>query len=113
MVGETKEFSGTETGTAMDPLHADHVLAELIRRLAKAYLPERIYLFGSKARGESRPDSDYDILVVVPDDAPPNVAGAGWPIRCCEEPALLPMSSCGRCLDLITAFACFPLCRLR
>ncbi|MFH1435349.1 MAG: nucleotidyltransferase domain-containing protein [Pseudomonadota bacterium] len=46
-------------------------LAEIIRRLVEAYQPERIYLFGSKARGEDGPDSDYDIMVVVPDDAPP------------------------------------------
>ena len=26
---------------------------------------EKIILFGSRARGEARPDSDYDILVVV------------------------------------------------
>src|ERR1039457_401770 len=49
----------------------DAVLAEVVRRLLEAYLPERIYLFGSVARGEAGPDSDYDLLLVVPDDAPP------------------------------------------
>jgi predicted nucleotidyltransferase len=49
----------------------DPVLAELVRRLVRAYEPERIYLFGSKARGQIGPDSDYDLMVVVPDDAPP------------------------------------------
>lgn len=49
----------------------DSVLAEAIRRLAAAYHPERIYLFGSRARGDSGPDSDYDLLIVVPDDASP------------------------------------------
>jgi uncharacterized protein len=44
-------------------------LDEIVRRLASAYQPERIYLFGSVARGEAGPDSDYDLLVVVPDDA--------------------------------------------
>jgi predicted nucleotidyltransferase len=42
-----------------------------LRRLIEAYAPERIYLFGSSARGEAGPDSDYDLLLVVPDDAPP------------------------------------------
>ncbi len=46
-------------------------LAEVVRRLAEAYLPERIYLFGSVARGDAGPDSDYDLLMVVPDDASP------------------------------------------
>ncbi len=45
------------------------MLAEIVRRLAEAYQPERIYLFGSKARGDAGPDSDYDLLVVVSDHA--------------------------------------------
>lgn len=56
---------------AQEPLGEDPALAEVIRRLAEAYRPERIYLFGSKARGDPGPDSDYDLMVVVPDDAPP------------------------------------------
>jgi len=53
------------------PAADDPVLAELVRRLVEAYQPERIYLFGSVARGDASPDSDYDLLLVVPDDAPP------------------------------------------
>lgn len=47
------------------------VLADIVRRLVAAYQPERIYLFGSMARGDAGRDSDYDILVVVADDAEP------------------------------------------
>jgi predicted nucleotidyltransferase len=50
---------------------ADPVLADIVARLSGAFQPERIYLFGSKARGDSGPDSDYDLLIVVADDAPP------------------------------------------
>jgi len=49
----------------------DLKLEGVIRRLVEAYQPRRIYLFGSVARGEAGPDSDYDLLVLVPDDAPP------------------------------------------
>ena len=49
----------------------DAALKEIVRRLVRAYQPERIYLFGSRARGESGADSDYDLLVIVSDDAPP------------------------------------------
>jgi predicted nucleotidyltransferase len=52
-------------------LDRDPVLAEIVRRLIEAYQPQRIYLFGSKARNETGPDSDYDLLVLVPDEAPP------------------------------------------
>ena len=48
----------------------DPKLAEIVRRLVEAYEPERIYLFGSQARNEAGPDSDYDIMVVIPDSAP-------------------------------------------
>jgi len=53
-----------------DPLRRDSTLAEIVRRLVEAYRPERVYLFGSKARGDEGPDSDYDLMIVVPDDAP-------------------------------------------
>ncbi len=45
-------------------------LARIVELLVDAYRPERIYLFGSKARGDYGPDSDFDLLVVVPDTAP-------------------------------------------
>jgi uncharacterized protein len=44
---------------------------EVIRRLVDAYQPERIYLFGSYARGDANADSDYDLLVLVPESASP------------------------------------------
>ena len=47
------------------------VLVDIVERLVAAYQPERIYLFGSKARGDWGPDSDFDLMVVVPDSAPP------------------------------------------
>jgi predicted nucleotidyltransferase len=49
----------------------DPELDEIVRRLIASYQPLEVYLFGSRARGDSGPDSDYDLLVVVPDDAPP------------------------------------------
>jgi len=52
------------------PSAEDALLAEIVRRLVGAYQPERIYLFGSTARGDSGPDSDYDLLILVPDEAP-------------------------------------------
>jgi predicted nucleotidyltransferase len=57
-------------------LREDAHLAEIVRRLVEAYQPERIYLFGSVARGDAGPESDYDLLVVVPDEAPPERKGS-------------------------------------
>lgn len=46
-------------------LSKDPILASLLERLKKSLDPERIYLFGSQARGGADSDSDYDFLVVV------------------------------------------------
>jgi predicted nucleotidyltransferase len=39
----------------------------MVRRLVAELQPERIYLFGSRARGEAHRDSDFDLLLVVRD----------------------------------------------
>lgn len=40
---------------------------EAVRRLVRAFDPLRIIVFGSYARRESRPGSDLDFLVVLPE----------------------------------------------
>ena len=40
------------------------VLDEMTEAIARAVAPERIYLFGSRARGDAVPDSDIDLLIV-------------------------------------------------
>ena len=40
-------------------------------------ITEQIYLFRSTARGESGPDSDYDLMVVVPDSTPVSLRDSG------------------------------------
>jgi predicted nucleotidyltransferase len=46
-------------------------LAELVCQLATKLAPERVYVFGSRARNDARPDSDVDLLVVVPESDEP------------------------------------------
>jgi len=43
------------------------VIDELVRRIVDAVQPLRIILFGSAARGEMGPDSDLDVMVVMPE----------------------------------------------
>lgn len=59
-----------------DILRNDPALEEVVRRLVEAYRPLRIYLFGSKARGDDGPDSDYDIMILVDDDASEERSGS-------------------------------------
>lgn len=42
----------------------DATLNEIVRRIIAAIDPDKIILFGSRARGDARPDSDYDLLVI-------------------------------------------------
>ena len=45
----------------------DRELDKLVQRIVDAVHPLKIILFGSAARGEMGPDSDFDLLVVMPD----------------------------------------------
>ncbi|SRR5260370_9649795 len=40
------------------------ILAGIVKRIVRAAKPEKIVLFGSPARGEMGPSSDYDLLVI-------------------------------------------------
>ncbi len=43
----------------------DPVLDQIKECLIKALNPTKIYLMGSRARGDHHPESDYDLVVVV------------------------------------------------
>jgi predicted nucleotidyltransferase len=66
-------MSNTQIETFKPPSAGDPVLSEVVRRLAEVYHPLRIYLFGSTARGDAGPNSDYDLMVIVPEDALPQL----------------------------------------
>ena len=56
-------------GQSDDLLRRYPALSEALGRLVSAYEPERVFLFGSFARGDAHADSDFDLLLIVPDDA--------------------------------------------
>jgi uncharacterized protein len=45
---------------------AQRTIKRMIRRIVERFDPERVILFGSHARGTAGPDSDVDLLVVMP-----------------------------------------------
>ena len=57
--GRDDHWQWSENGKP-DPV----ILADIVKRVVRAAQPEKIVLFGSAARGEMGPDSDYDLLVI-------------------------------------------------
>ena len=43
-------------------------LRRIVEPIAESYGMRQVYLFGSRARGDNREDSDYDFCVVTSDD---------------------------------------------
>jgi uncharacterized protein len=55
----------------------------LVDALKARFTPEAIWLFGSRARGDNRPDSDWDLLVALSDNADPGLLDpiVGWTVQ--------------------------------
>ena len=51
-------------------MSSSEVPAELLKSVVDYFNPRKVILFGSRARGDARPDSDHDLLVIVDDDIP-------------------------------------------
>ena len=68
-------------------------LAFLRDRLVLALKPLAIWQFGSRARGDAEADSDFDLLVVLPDGLPP----AAYSARRAAEPIV----GCGLGYDIV------------
>lgn len=52
------------------PAVTDELLGEIVSRILAVGSPDRIILFGSRARGTARPDSDLDLLIIEESDLP-------------------------------------------
>ncbi len=61
---------------------SDPLLASMVERLVREFAPDRIHLFGSRARGEQGVDSDYDLLVLVSNPTEPGYRLAQRGRRC-------------------------------
>ena len=61
------EKAGIHPLQEKDTLLVSDELREAVDRLVSGLKPARIYLFGSQARHQAGPDSDFDLLVVLPE----------------------------------------------
>ena len=71
----------------------DAALAFLRDRLVADLRPLSIWFFGSRARGEARPDSDFDLLVVLPDGLPEDSYS--------HSAVAAPVVACGLACDIV------------
>jgi predicted nucleotidyltransferase len=52
------------------PPVTDKLLQDVVRCILSVGAPHKIVLFGSQARGDARPDSDLDLLIIEDSDLP-------------------------------------------
>lgn len=64
------DVGSTESRTREQGAPADEVLTLIVERLVEAVDPERLILFGSRAKSQARPQSDYDILIIKSEPDP-------------------------------------------
>ena len=48
----------------------DDFVQDIVQRIVETAQPDKVILFGSRARGNARPDSDFDLLVIKNSEEP-------------------------------------------
>ncbi len=67
--------------SSQDTTMPNPALQELLERIVDFYDPDDIYIFGSRARGDFRQESDYDLAVIVPDTASQETLGSSYKLK--------------------------------
>ncbi|HET6157344.1 MAG TPA: nucleotidyltransferase domain-containing protein [Dongiaceae bacterium] len=85
-----------DTARPVGPFRNEAAALGFLRdRLVFALKPDAIWLFGSRARGDARADSDFDLLVVLPDGRPDEDYS--------HEAVARPVVACGLAYDIVPA----------
>ena len=71
------------TSARSGTLRTPREIRPLVAALRDRFKPESIWLFGSRARGDNRADSDWDLLLELPDGCAPELLDPleAWEVR--------------------------------
>ena len=64
------------------PAVTEDLLTGLVQKIVDLFHPEKVVLFGSRAWGLPRPDSDIDLFVILQSDLPPASRSAELSLAC-------------------------------
>jgi predicted nucleotidyltransferase len=69
MIPDTAAHHDDEAGARAQAARAIDLrpIQPLLARIVEKYHPDQVWLYGSRARGDARPDSDWDLFIVAPD----------------------------------------------
>lgn len=91
---EVRHLLEDATARSVGPFRNEAAAVAFIRdRLVATLRPRMVWLFGSRARGDAGADSDFDVLVVLPDDLPAAAYG--------HKAVAAPMIACGLPVDVV------------
>ena len=91
---EVRDLLADASARSVGPFRDEgSALAFLRDRLVASLRPRMIWLFGSRARGDGRADSDFDLLVVLPDGLPPAAYS--------HKAVAVPLVACGLAFDVV------------
>jgi hypothetical protein len=78
MTGVAESFGGRVASAGLYP-----ELGTLLARIKEEYSPIDVVLYGSRARGQATSQSDWDLKVIVSDEAPERFFSpmSGWRIQ--------------------------------
>ena len=63
---ELSRFPAERKSSPMTKRELQKTIKQMVQRIVERFHPEQVILFGSHARGTAGPDSDVDLLVVMP-----------------------------------------------
>lgn len=69
--GSLRGLSAAAAGKYTLAMVPEAEIREFVSKVVEQFAPQRVILFGSYARGDATPDSDVDLLVIMPTKQPP------------------------------------------